>query len=196
MYKFVVHDPHFLPHSGCDLEISLNLGEGLVIVGENGLGKTTLLQRFYQETTHSRIIVEQKALDYFYDRSLKEVKEILFEARKSSLDKEMFHTLFAELGLKEREERRLSTLSGGENQCLKLICALSQNVDVYFLDEPSQFLDTGRKTILSRTLESLKQKKKAILVVEHDLTWLPQGWSIHQLGDVDKNVKQVKTWTT
>lgn len=196
MYKFIVHDPHFLPHSGCDLEIALEKGDGVVMVGENGLGKTTLLQRFYNETGASRIIVEQQALDYFYDRSLKEVKAILFEARGSELDKTLFEELYTDLGLKSREERRLTTLSGGENQCLKLICALSQNVDLYLLDEPSQFLDADRKKILAKKIQALKEKNKTVLVVEHDLTWLPSGWKVEQLGLNEGVIQKVKTWTT
>jgi ABC-type Mn2+/Zn2+ transport system ATPase subunit len=111
------------------------------------------------------------------------------------IDDSFFLRLYIELGLKEKENRRLSTLSGGENQSLKLVCALSQNVPMYFLDEPSQFLDSFRKEVLSNFLLSLRNSKKSVLIIEHDLSWLSGGWKVLGLEINEEKIKVGKTWT-
>src|SRR3989344_5468391 len=149
MYNLKVNDPHFLPHCGCDIELTIKPGECAVIVGENGLGKTTLIRHFYEQQNKQAVLIEQKPLDLFYDRSLGRVKEIFLTSGNDFIDRDFFDRCWSSLGLNLKHERFLATLSGGEGQALKICLGLTQKVPILFLDEPSQFLDTHSKVVLN-----------------------------------------------
>lgn len=195
MQIFELSDPLFLPHCGCELQISLNLGSVIVLVGENGIGKSTLLQRFYSSLSNEeRVVVEQKASDYFFDRQLITLKNFFLNGNLPHFKREAFLSLWNDFGLDQKEQRLISHLSGGESQALKLCLALGKDCSFYFLDEPSQYLDTNRKKVLVNFLEKLRQQGKALLIVEHNLDWLPAGWQVQQLTVQDNVLKQEKQW--
>lgn len=196
MYHFQLVDPHFLPHAGCNIDFSLNEGEITTLIGENGIGKSTLVQRFWQKREYPMTLVEQKLMDVFYDRKLKTIKELILSSRGDRLSESFFYSLWDRFGLKQKEERFQSTLSGGEGQALKLCLGLSQNAEFYLLDEPSQFLDVNMKKVLSDVLSELVQNKKSILMVEHNYDWLQRPATIIELGLVDDTLSKVKTWNT
>lgn len=177
MSTFELHDPLFLPHHGCELSFSVQSGEVLVIWGENGIGKSTLLRRFYcQSFGQSVSLLEQKPLDYFYDRSLQSIFDFFKSQKLPGFQAQWMQSLLNRFHLDDRMDRSMSQLSGGEAQMLKLILALCCDRDLYLLDEPSQFLDSSRKQVLASYLEELRASGKKILMVEHDLSWLRPQW--------------------
>lgn len=182
MKRFELHDPLFLPHCGCELQITLSSGSGIVLIGENGIGKSTLLRRFYSSILpDSRVVVEQKASEYFFDRKLITLKSFFCEANLPHFNREDFLSLWNDFELDKKEDRMLSHLSGGESQALKLCLALCKDCAFYFLDEPSQYLDTLRKKVLVHYLEKLRSNGKTLIIIEHNRDWLPAGWSVQQL---------------
>jgi ABC-type multidrug transport system ATPase subunit len=194
---FELNDPHFLPHCACHLELELKSGEVLVLVGENGIGKTTLLRRIYSSIAAEEVtFAEQKSLDFFFDRKLKTLKEIFLDGQLKKFNRQFFLSLWALFELDQKEERLLSQMSGGESQALKLCLSLSKNCSNYFLDEPGQFLDLGKKNILLNTLEALKTQGKTIILIEHDKAWLPKGWTVQELVLDENFLKKGKLWTT
>ena len=196
MKIFNVNDPFFLPHCGCKLQVSLNLGSGIVFVGENGIGKSTLLRRLYSEVSApERSVVEQISSEYFYDRKLISIKTFFLESRPALFDREEFLFLWKAFSLDQKEQRFLSQLSGGESQALKLCLALCKNCSFYFLDEPSQSLDLQRKKILADFLVRLKNNGKTLIVVEHNLDWLPSGWVVQKLSVQNDVLKRSDEWT-
>jgi len=196
MKTFELNDSLFLPHCGCELQVSVNLGSAIVLIGENGIGKSTLLRRFYSSVSaESRVVVEKKLSKYFFVRKLSTLKSFILEANLPNVSREDFLSLWNEFELDQKEDRLLFHLSGGESQALKLCLALCKDCTYYFLDEPSQFLDTHRKKVLVKHLEKIRQKGKALIVIEHNREWLPTGWSVQQLIVENNVLKRGDAWT-
>jgi translation initiation factor RLI1 len=190
--QFEIHDPLFLPHCGCELQVNLNSGEALVLVGENGIGKSTLLNRLANElTVDQRVVVEQKTSEYFYDRKVGTLKALFLQEKFPQFDQQSFESLWTGLGLNLKEDRLLSQLSGGEAQALKLCLSLSKDTEFYLLDEPSQFLDKQRKQTLMRFLEGLLKKNKSLLIIEHNREWIPTSWRVQTLA-IDDNLLKLR----
>lgn len=180
MYEIKLNDPHFLPHCGCSIELTLLRGEAVVISGPNGLGKTTFISRIYDDfkgKSDEVAFIEQRVLDYFYDRKLSEIKSIISSFNRDAIDAPFFHRLWTSFGLHLKEDRFLSSLSGGEAQSLKLCLGLAKKAELFLLDEPTQSLDHEKKLILASILEELRSHKM-IVIIEHDFNWMPKGWRV------------------
>jgi ABC-type Mn2+/Zn2+ transport system ATPase subunit len=175
MLHFRLIDSQFLPHVGCDFEINIKKGEALIVHGENGIGKTSLLRMIHSTHSFDHVFVEQLALDFFYDRRLDKIKKILMGSLPAN-SHQKFLGLWKDFELDKKEDRELSQLSGGEAQSLKLIAGLALDHELYLLDEPTHFLDVNRKKILASFLRKLLDEGKSLIIVEHDLTWVPENW--------------------
>jgi ATP-binding cassette subfamily E protein 1 len=67
-------------------------------------------------------------------------------------------------------ERNISDLSGGELQKVAIAVTLAQEADVYFLDEPSAYLDVEERIAVARVIRRIvEERRKTAIVVEHDL---------------------------
>ncbi|MGC2035927.1 MAG: ribosome biogenesis/translation initiation ATPase RLI [Thermoplasmata archaeon] len=77
----------------------------------------------------------------------------------------------AEVGLRGRDERPLSELSGGELQLAAIARTLATDADLYLFDEPSSYLDIVNRLAIARVLRRLGERK-SVIVVEHDLALL------------------------
>lgn len=62
-------------------------------------------------------------------------------------------------------------ISGGELQLISIAAALLKDVNIYFFDEPSSYLDIHQRLKVARIIKDLSLKKK-VLVIEHDLAIL------------------------
>lgn len=196
MFNFKVSDPFFLPHCGCDVDLSVAPGSALIISGENGLGKSSLISRWVYDSPHKIGMVEQLGMDFFYNRNLKKLKQIFLYSSKDKIDKFFFQHCWEQFGMDKKEDRYQASLSGGEGQALKICLGLAIDAPIYILDEPSQYLDEGTKKVLNRCLESLLDRKKSIVLIEHDFAWIQFRTQLVQL-EMSHNVLKVgKTWTT
>lgn len=196
MYNFRLNDPHFLPHIGAEIDFTITPGKLVTLVGENGIGKSTLARSVWKSHLFSSTLIEQGAMDIFYDRTLSKIKDSLIKSRQEEMDLDFFHSLWERFGLHQKESRFHSTLSGGEGQALKLAIGFSQNVSCYIVDEPSQFLDLHAKKVLSDALGELLKKNRAILLIEHDYEWVRLPNTFVKLGISQDLLKQVDSWTT
>jgi ABC-type multidrug transport system ATPase subunit len=188
-----ISDPHFLPHMGCELDLEIKDGDVFTIIGENGIGKSTLVQRIFRDHGSNMCLVEQKAMDFFYDRSLSKIKSIF---QHQDIDQVKFESYWETFQLHLKENRFQSTLSGGESQALKLCLGLSVKKDFYLLDEPSQYLDENSRKNLNQILTDLVKEKKSLLIVEHDLSWLTIPKTVTEVINKEGVLIRGKTWTT
>jgi iron complex transport system ATP-binding protein len=169
------------------LSFHLKQGENLCILGENGIGKSTLAKLLCGLIPSQRAIMIQgryiedipakkraRYINYipakleFYDGYVS-VSDFL---KLSSLDqaicpKESEDTLSL-LGLKSHKNATLDTLSSGESQLLLLASALIQNAQLTIFDEPTANLDPKKTKQVFSLLKS-KQHFKQIILITHDL---------------------------
>lgn len=195
MYEFSIRDPHFLPHCGCEIDIRAEKGDFITLVGENGVGKSTLASRIYRELPGNASFIQQQPIDVFYDRPLRIIKNIFLSSRKE-ISQDVFLKLWKSFNLENKEERFQSALSGGEGQALKLCLGLSIDKEVYILDEPSQFLDASSKEKLHEVLSDFSHLKKTIIMIEHDLTWVKGPMKVKELSIQANTLRERSSWTT
>ncbi|ADV65536.1 ribosome biogenesis/translation initiation ATPase RLI [Desulfurococcus mucosus] len=155
-------------------------GEVLGILGPNGVGKTTFLKLLNREAeplegavliSAEKISVKPQELSprVFSEET---VMANLKSASPATLDPSswIYHELVRKLGLNRMLERRVDELSGGELQKLAVAVALARDADLYFLDEPSAYLDVEERISVAKTIRRIVEEKgKTALVVEHDL---------------------------
>ncbi len=146
------------------------------IVGRNALGKSTFAAMLAGEVksdnefTHKGVKIAYKPQYLLKYTKLKQtVKEFL-----GSPDlKEIYNELARRLGVIPLMNKDMSKLSGGELQAVVLVKILSQDADIYLLDEPSAFMDIEQRLEFAHTLRQIISKmEKGALVIDHDIVFL------------------------
>lgn len=194
MYQFKLTDPHFLPHMACQVDLKIDPGELLILVGENGIGKTTLVSKLFVENDSLFAFLEQKPLDVFYDRTLKEIKKIILELDKRIFDHDAFLRYWSLFKFNEKDSRFHSSLSGGESQALKLCLTIPVLRPLLILDEPSQYLDDFSKSKLSEVIHELIMSGKGIILIEHDLNWITSEGTVIKLISENGQLIEGERW--
>ena len=97
------------------------------------------------------------------------IKDILKKADNSN----NFDEIVEKLNLKNVLDKEIQKgeISGGELQLVSIAAALLKDVDLYFFDEPSSYLDIHQRLKVARIIKELSEKRK-VLVIEHDLAIL------------------------
>lgn len=166
--------------SGFQLEVepgSVLSSEVIVLLGENGTGKTTLIQMLAgrmapdsgEMDAGGRLSVSLKP-QMFTPSFEGTVRELLrAKVGKALSDPQFQSDVVRPLMIPELEHLHVKTLSGGELQRVALALSLGRPADVYLIDEPSAYLDVEQRVAAARVLRRfvLGQKKTAF-VVEHD----------------------------
>ena len=78
--------------------------------------------------------------------------------------------MLEKVGMSAYRNRQISQLSGGQQQRVFLARALTQQADIYILDEPLKGVDVKTEEILMNQLKALGKAGKTVVVVHHDLT--------------------------
>lgn len=174
-------------------------GAVLGLLGQNGIGKTTTLKilsgefkpnlghyenppewdaiiQFYRGSTLQDYFQKMSKKDLrishkpqYVDKIPKAISGKVGELLEKVDEREIMPHLQQELELGKIWERPLDVLSGGELQRVAVAAALAREADVYLFDEPSSYLDVKQRLQVARTIRSLKDLQKIIVVAEHDL---------------------------
>jgi energy-coupling factor transport system ATP-binding protein len=170
-----------------NLNLSLEGGQIVAVVGRNGVGKTTLLralsglQKYTGVTTVITTQGEQKPdlgmvfqnpdLQLF-NASVRD--EILYHLPNPDMD--YYRWLISTLGLETYENTPPLLLSEGEKKRLALGLVLMRHPEHgVLLDEPSLGQDHAHKTILIRILRALADASQLVVITTHDLTLAEQA---------------------
>jgi ATP-binding cassette subfamily E protein 1 len=174
-------------------------GTVLGLLGQNGIGKTTTLkvlsgevkpnlgnfkeppewneiiefyrgstlQDYFRKISEKNLKVSHKP--QYVDKIPKAVTGKVGELLEKVDERKLLDKLGEELELKKVWDRNLDVLSGGELQRVAVAATLSREADVYLFDEPSSYLDVRQRLQVAKTIRSLKDFGKTIIVAEHDL---------------------------
>jgi ATP-binding cassette subfamily F protein 3 len=156
------------------INLTLERGEVIGIVGPNGIGKSTLLRILAGSEdldSGERIVGHNVSIQYFSQEDLSLESQgttVLEEAQivAPELDISRLRSyLGAFLFTGDEVEKRIAVLSGGERSRLKLARMLLKPANILILDEPSNHLDVQGKEVLE---EALEQFTGSIIIVSHD----------------------------
>lgn len=175
------------------IDLSLPYGSLCGIVGPNGAGKSTLIKAimnlidinsgyvklFDTELNQVRkkvsYVPQRESVDWDFPAS---VLDVVLMGRYSRLglfknprkaDKEAAMKALEMVGMESFSKRQISQLSGGQQQRVFLARALTQNADIYFMDEPFAGVDAATEKAIIKILKDLSEEGKTIVVVHHDL---------------------------
>jgi ATP-binding cassette subfamily E protein 1 len=105
------------------------------------------------------------------DRLPKRVKGTVRELLTKVDERNMFEEMTRKLGIDHLLDRTIQQLSGGELQRMAMCATLLRDVDVYFFDEPSSYLDIHERMRIVGIIQELAVTKR-VIVIEHDLAVL------------------------
>jgi len=168
---------------------SLARGEFLTVFGPNGAGKTTLLRILCGAVKPTRGEVRVAGLDVakeegarrrigllshqtFLYPGLSAAENLDFYGRLYGLPRrrDLVREALESVGLSDRGDDRVRTFSGGMQQRLALARTLLHDPEVVLLDEPYTGLDPHAAAMLRRVLERLKDGRRTVVLVTHNLS--------------------------
>ncbi|RFU69953.1 ATP-binding cassette domain-containing protein [Bacillus sp. V59.32b] len=178
----------------------LKIGEGIVtcIVGQSGVGKTSLLrllnrmnnpnggQIFYkgelletiEPVVHRRKVMMLSQTPLIFPGSIEENLQIGLDfSEKTAGTKEEFKRVLHTVMLDKRLDDDAEKLSGGEKQRLAMARMLLLKPEVYLLDEPTSALDEeSEMAMMNRFIEEAKNNQGTIIMITHS-KMLAEGYA-------------------
>lgn len=160
-----------------NMNLSLNAGEIVTIVGPNGSGKTTLFKAIIGTVPISKGTIEVKPnlrIGYVpqqlkIDQTLPITVERFLKLSNINFEKSQDKTELI-LGSKDLLDVQINSLSGGEMQRVLLARALINDPQVLLLDEATRGLDQPGVAAFYRKIENIRKSTNcAILMISHDL---------------------------
>jgi iron complex transport system ATP-binding protein len=177
-----------------DVSFKMEPGQFLAILGNNGVGKSTLLKCFNHilRPDSGQVLLDGKNLLHISSREVAKqvafvsqsvpntqmtVHDVVMLGRRPYMqwgfteqDHAIVHDAMDRLGVEQMRGRFLSQLSGGEKQKVMLARALAQQPKVLLLDEPTSALDIQNQYQVLRIVREICHKDNMIaVVVIHDL---------------------------
>ena len=180
-----------------DINLELRSGQLACLIGENGIGKSTLLKTLtgFLPKLKGSLLLGNRDIESFSQRELARqvsivltqkpdvqnltIEEIIglgrspytgFFGRLRIDDRMVVNDAIATMGIEKLRGRMIQTLSDGERQKVMIAKALAQETPIILLDEPTAFLDFPSKAETFQSLQRMAHERdKLILLSTHDL---------------------------
>ncbi len=166
------------------LNIKIEKGHIIGLLGPNGSGKTTLIKMIngLLTPTEGEILINgyapgvesKKKVSYLPEKTYlsaqKTVQSLLdfFEEFYDDFDKERAYKMIE--SLKINPEDALKTMSKGTKEKIQLILVMSRNADLYVLDEPIAGVDPAARDYIIKTIISNFNPEASLIISTHLIT--------------------------
>lgn len=152
-----------------EINLNINDGEFVAIVGASGSGKTTLLNIIgLIDNNTVRESVELPLLNRKIDRS--EINSRVKEALKS-------------VGLADYDKRKIKQLSGGQKQRVAIARAIVCGARVLLCDEPTGSLDSVSSGEIIKIIKELNNNGTTVILITHDNNIAQEAKRIIEIKD-------------
>lgn len=170
-----------LPYILNDINLNINDGEYLSVLGENGSGKSTLIKLMLNLLTPTKGIISNHAKNIGYVPQKSEntnsqfpitVNEMLNSYRKilKIKDRTVIMNSLEMVNMANFTDSLMGNLSGGQNQRILIARALMGNPDLLILDEPSTGVDINSQKEIYELIRNLnKNNGITVIAIEHNL---------------------------
>lgn len=174
---------------------SIESGEIFCILGENGVGKSTLFKTILKllPPIEGSVSIDGEKTDSWSNKKMASrlayvaqshnppfpysVREVIMMGRMSKMnafgtpgrkDEQIVDGLIKDFELEAFEKRPYTDLSGGQRQLVMIAKALAQQPQCLVLDEPTANLDYGNKVLVLNTIKRLAEEGLIVIFTTHD----------------------------
>ena len=191
-----------------DVNLRIDEGEFVFIVGKSGAGKTTLFKLLTREITQTSGIIKvfNENISYLRNREIPYYRRklgIIFQDFKLLNDRNVFQNIaFAQevigastfnikkrvnkilnlVGIRQKANKMPNELSGGEKQKVAIARAIINKPKLVLADEPTGNLDEISTNEIMNLLETINQNGTTVVCITHD---------VHLVDRMDKRVIRI-----
>ena len=177
-----------------DISLQINKGDRVAVIGQNGIGKSTLLKTVMKELKPKKGSIKYGAsLDIgYYDQELqgldptKTVIDTVWDRHKTMPEKDVRSILASFLFTAKDIDKTVGQLSGGQKARLTLTVLSLEHNNFLLMDEPTNHLDLEAKEVLEQALQSYDG---TLLFVSHDRYFINQ--LANKIVEIKNGIAQV-----
>lgn len=176
----------------CGVSFAAESGKAFGLLGRNGAGKTTSIRILMDvfPADSGEVLIDGKPIDYGRigigylpeERGLYPKKVIIdqltyfaeLKGMRTADARRAVDFWLDRLGMREYREKRLDTLSKGNQQKIQLITALAHDPEIIILDEPFSGLDPVNAMLLKEIVKEEIAKGKILLFSSHQMNYIEE----------------------
>ena len=193
-----------------DINLSINKGDFVAVIGPSGSGKSTLMNilGLLDKPTSGSYELEGQDVAHLRENSLAKLRNqkigFVFQSfnllpRTNALDNVSLPLIYSgiprntriqrakkaliEVGLGEKLNSHPNQLSGGQQQRVAIARALVTNPEIILADEPTGNLDSKTSQEIIQMLKNLNRDGKTIIMITHELELAEHGKKIVHIKD-------------
>ncbi|MBE5944507.1 MAG: ABC transporter ATP-binding protein [Lachnospiraceae bacterium] len=193
-----------------DVNLQINKGEMVAIMGRSGAGKSTLLHLlgFIDTFESGEYYLDGVLVDDFREGKRAEIRNsyfgiimqdfalvenftvienimlpLDFSKRRAKERKKLAKDVLEIINISELSNKRCSKLSGGQKQRVAIARAIANNPSIVLADEPTGSLDTKTAEEIMKVFKILNDMGKTIVIVTHDMRVADKCDRIIELSD-------------